>query len=286
MSVYSVSALRRVFPRSILSYLDAHTLSMMIDAGGPLLAIPVGREVSLTLDDLADLHGYRIDQRVSSPRHMSIAGAIKAVHLADGGLNQWRTWLESWRTRVRLPTLSDGLALEPAIAAFEAACGANTTETGVAQALGFDRLDQCGKYFIGGWLEDCTLDAVGRVKTQANLDQYAAGLQISAPGRPEFELDAAAMLGYQLFGLSCVVTEKKGRAKEHLLEVFTRAGQLGGDEARFAVVSFVAGPEELERDVSQAWDASGKIKVLGRKHIQNLPQHLLEWFEKASLEVT
>lgn len=286
MAVYSALALRQTFPRAIFSYLDARTLSMIVDAGGPVQAIPVGRAVTLTLDDLAHLHGYRITQRIDAPRHQPIAEAIRDVHLAPGGLVQWRAWLESWRNDVRLPTPDDGAALQAAIGAFDAACGGQATETGVARALGFERLEQCGKYFTGGWLEDCTLAAVMRVKSQVGLDAQGAELLIRSQGHPDFDLDVAATLGYQLFGLSCVVTKEKGRAKEHLFEIFTRAGQLGGDEARFAVVSFYDKPEELERDVSQAWDAQGKIKVFGRSHIQNLSDHLLKWFKEANREVT
>ena len=61
-------------------------------------------------------------------------------------------------------------------------------------------------------------------------------------------------------------------AKEHLLEVFTRAGQLGGEEARYASVTLCdeKNVKELQNEVSQSWDAKGKIKVFGRAQIQDL----------------
>jgi len=120
------------------------------------------------------------------------------------------------------------------------------------------------------------------------LDDYAAGLLIRAPRRPDFELDVAATVGYQLFAISCRATEYKGLAKEHLLEVFTRAGQLGGDEARFAAITLCddGKVKELENEVSEKWDAQGKIRVLGRSHISDLSAHLLKWFREANQEVS
>ncbi len=289
MAVYAALALRQSYPRAIFSYLDARTLSMVIDAGGPVQGVPAGRALTLKLDDLADLQGYRISRRThaSTPNRLLIAQAIRDVHLAPDGVRQWRDeWLRTWtRESTPLPTTLQP-ALTPVIQAFNDVCGGPANETGVAQALGFTELRQCGKYFAGEWLEDYTLAAVSAIKNQAPLDDLAAGLLIRAPDRPDFEIDVAATLGYQLFGISCIVTERKDQSKDHLFEVFTRADQLGGDEARFAVVSFYEKPEELERDVSQDWDAAGKIKVFGRQHIQDLSRHLLEWFRKANQEVT
>jgi hypothetical protein len=172
--------------------------------------------------------------------------------------------------------------------AFNVACGGTAHEEGVARALGFQQLNQCGKYLIGGWLEDYTLDALGKAHKQMPLDDCAGEVFIQAPGRPEFDMDVAATIGYQLFAISCIVTEKKDRAKEHLLEVFTRAGQLGGDEARFAAVTFCddKNVRDLQHEVSEAWDAQGKIRVFGRSHIGDLSAHQLRWFREANQEAT
>jgi len=181
--------------------------------------------------------------------------------------------------------VSEFAALAPAIQAFNDACGGRATEAGVADKLGFTQLAQCGKYFAGEWLEDYSLAAVAAIAADAGLNEYAKGLLIQAPGRPPFELDLAAMINYQLFGLACSVTERKEQAKDHLLEVVTRAGQLGGEEARFAVISFYDRPRDLEREVTEDWDAAGKIRVFGRAQIQDLSQHLLKWFREANQEV-
>jgi len=289
MAAYSYQALSTMFPSGVFSYLDARTLSMVIDpGGGPAQRIPVERQVTLKLADIVEMHGYQIKRKRTTPLHAAIAAAIAQVHLAPEGLKQWRDWLDTWKGGATLPDSTRFPALTPAIQAFDAACGGKTSAEGVAQALGFQQLNQCGKYFIGGWLEDHTLDALSKTHRQMPLEDYASEILIRSSVRPDFDLDVAATIGYQLFAISCIATEQKSKAKEHLLEIFTRAGQLGGDEARFAAITFCddTNVRDLQREVSEAWDAQGKIRVFGRSHIGDLPTHLLRWFREANQEAT
>jgi len=289
MAAYSYQALSTMFPAGVFSYLDARTLSMVIDpGGGPVQRIPVERQVTLKLADIVEMHGYQIKSKRTTPIHVAIAAAIAQVHLAPEGLTQWRKWLDTWKGGATLPDSTRFPALASAIQAFDAACGGKASDEGVARALGFQQLKQCGKYFIGGWLEDHTLDALSKTHQQMPLEDYASEILIRSSVRPDFDLDVAATIGYQLFAISCIATEQKSKAKEHLLEIFTRAGQLGGDEARFAAITFCddTNVRDLQREVSEAWDAQGKIRVFGRSHIGDLPTHLLRWFREANQEAT
>lgn len=285
MAVYSYRSLFQMSPRTVFSYLDARTLSMVIDPGsGPVQRIPVGRQISMTLEQIASLHGYEIKESRKSPRNKLIAAAIADVHLAPDGMQQWRNWLNTWSSGASLPDMNRFPALTPVIQAFAHVCWGSATESGVAAALGFQRLNQCGKYFVGGWLEDYVIEALTQVNQQLQLDDYACEMKLKAAKRPDFELDAALTIGYQLFAISCIVSEEKGKAKEHLLEIFVRAGQLGGDEARFAAVTFCDDRNvgALHSEVTEAWDAAGKIRVFGRRHIRDLSTHLLQWFREAN----
>lgn len=289
MVAYSHRVLSQIFPGAVLSYLDARTLSMVIDPGhGPVQFIPVDRQVRMPLGQITALHGYEIMNPRRSPRHAAIAAAIAEVHLVSGGMVQWRNWLETWKDGAKLPDLSQFAMLVQAMEAFDRACEGTVTESGVAQALGFERLEQCGKYLVGGWLEDYVLEALGTVTQEIELDDYAGELLLRASGRPDFDLDLAATIGYQIFAFSCRATDKKGPAKEHLMEVFVRAAQIGGDEARFAAVTFCddRNVRDLQREVTEAWDAKGKIKVFGRSHIPDLSTHLLRWFREANQEAS
>ncbi|GIK72750.1 MAG: hypothetical protein BroJett021_17380 [Chloroflexota bacterium] len=287
MAAYTHRVLSQMFPGAVFSYLDARTLSMVVDpGGGPVQYIPVERQVRMTLAQIAALHGYEIKSFRQSSRHVAIAAAIAEVHLVKDGMEQWRKWLETWNNGAKLPDLSRFPALAPAMQGFDQACGGTATENGVAQVLGYERLEQCGKFFVGGWLEDYTLEALHQVRQITQLDDYAAELLLRAPRRPDFDLDIAATIGYQLFAVSCRATDKKGLAKEHLMEVFIRASQMGGDEARFATVTLCDDDNvrDLQREVTEAWDARGKIKVFGRSHIRDLSTYLLRWFREANQE--
>lgn len=287
MAVYSYRTLFQKFPHAIFSYLDARTLNMVIDPGsGPVQRISVGRQISMTLEQIASLHGYTIAESRKLPRNKAIAAAIAEVHCSPNGMEEWRRWLDTWCYGASLPDQTQFPLLDPVVKTFASVCDGSVTEDGVANALSFQKLKQCGKYFVGGWLEDYVLDALIQVDQQLKLDSYASELKLAASGRPHFELDAALTIGYQLFAISCIVTEKKREAKEHLLEIFVRAGQLGGDEARFAAVTLCddRGSKELQSEVTEAWDAVGKIRVFGRSHIPYLANHLLQWFKQANQE--
>lgn len=288
MAVYSYRSLFQKFPKAVFSYLDARTLSMVIVSGSdPVQRIPVGRQVQMKLDQIASLHGYAITGSQSTPLNREIATAIAEVHLSPDGMKQWRHWLSTGSSGANLPDLTQFPSLKPAIETFVTVCGGTATGNGIAHALGFQDLKQCNKYFVGGWLEDYVLDALIRVEKELPLDDCAAGIQLKASGRPNFELDAALTIGYQLFAISCIVTHKKSEAKEHLLEIFVRAGQLGGDEARFAAVTFCddKAVNELKSEVTEAWDAAGKIWVFGSNHIKDLYKYLLQWFCNANQEM-
>ncbi|MBK9231265.1 MAG: hypothetical protein IPO15_10490 [Anaerolineae bacterium] len=176
---------------------------MVIDpGGGTVQQIPVGRSIRLKLDDIVDLHGYQISRLENRRGNSLLNHAITEVHLALGGMGQWRKWLESWANGVKLPDLGEFPLLRPAVDAFDAVCGGSANESGVAKRLVFHRLNQCGKYFVGERLENYVFDAA-RCRWASSARRPAAGIVIKAPSRPGFELDVAAIIGYQLFAISC-----------------------------------------------------------------------------------
>ena len=82
-----------------------------------------------------------------------------------------------------------------------------------------------------------------------------------------FELDVVAGLGYQVVVVSCSVTSSLSSIKQKAMEVYHRAKQLGGDEAR-AVVLCVASYEDAERVEKELEDETGTerpLQVWGRQ---------------------
>ena len=86
------------------------------------------------------------------------------------------------------------------------------------------------------------------------------------------------MIGYQLFALSCTTSPNKSRGLEHFFEVYVRACQLGGEEARFALISFSNDTKSLEKELSHQWDAKGKIIVFGMPDLTDLTQRIIDWY--------
>lgn len=287
MAAYAVMGIRKVLPSSILSYLDARTLSMIIDEGdGTSRAIPTGRAVDCTLEEIVDLHGYKILSSKRESYNVKLAKTLAGIHEDPATMKKWRDWIYELSEQKKMPGFSSYPELKPFQDAITELCSGDVSEAGVANALGYSTIVQCIKYFTGEWLEVYTRDAIGQIADSAGLNEYSMSLMFQARGRPAYEIDLVAVLGYQVFSISCIATENKAKAKVHLLEIFARAGQLGGDESRFALVTVFERPDILEKELAEDWDAEGKIRVFGRNHIPELSSHLLKWFREANQEAS
>jgi hypothetical protein len=90
------------------------------------------------------------------------------------------------------------------------------------------------------------------------------------------------MYGYRLFAISAMNTTDGQKAKDHLMEIFVRARQIGGDEAHFGLVCRIEDPASLQENVEETWDATGKIRVFGRDQLPDLANELREWIRTAN----
>lgn len=97
-----------------------------------------------------------------------------------------------------------------------------------------------------------------------------------------FQLDVALTFGYQLFAFSCMASERKSSCKEHLLEVYVRARQLGGDEARVALVCGYENTRELQDEIEDEWFTEGRIRVFGMTELADLQNHIRRWLVEAN----
>jgi len=319
------------------SYLDPRQMKLRIDGPGESAEIPLLEDddvralVSIQLDALAALHGYQPPVKKksrdwnSSPEIFALARAIGKVYAgADVPFKQWRKWLE---TKPTLPPDPDQFdALGDVIAAMDALAGGATLlpeekALKIAEALIHLPEDpkaaaekkiaftSCHHWFGGVWLEEyayaSVLEAAKRYPAITdkgqNLEYHMFTNDVVSD---YFELDCAAIKGYQLFALSCCSsgaqvwdkdedpkrkqksaddTQKeegaKGRLKEHLLEVYIRARQLGGDEAKIGLLSFYPNREELALEVRRSWDVEGKIKVFTRSDFEDLTYAFVNWFK-------
>jgi hypothetical protein len=73
-----------------------------------------------------------------------------------------------------------------------------------------------------------------------------------------------------------------GETKKHLFEAYMRARQLGGDEARVALVCCVPNVDIVQAEIERKWHVSQQIRVFGRDDLIDLDKKFGEWFKNAT----
>lgn len=274
--------------KPVFSYLDARRMAMFID--GVPGHYPVANELKVSFSELAELHGYEVGETRISPAHEPLFTALAQVHSESTGHQQWYKWRRGSNGFVggKLPDVTVYPQLAPVREAMDRLCNGQATPSQIAQILGFPEFASCADWFKGRWMEELALAAVKANVSDFDIHQYGAGLKpipsglISPRERRAFELDVVAMIGYQLFAISCIDNDKaRGETKKHLFEAYTRAQQLGGEEARIALVSCVEHPMILQQEIEREWHSKGQIKVFGREHLTKLATNFHHWFKEA-----
>ncbi len=290
MAVHAYRAIQDANSDPVFSYLDARTLKMRVSRGAAHHDFPLLKEaryrdkVAVSLETLLRLHGVESDSRKwqTTPIQIGLCTALVNLHTTETGVKTWYDWRRDKSQRwSRLPQNENGL--EDVEVALSDMCGGAPTPDLVATALGYSRLSSCSDWFKGKWFENYVLDALQKALTgQDDFQEPAMGLKCrvrEANGHSfEFEFDVTVMRGYQLFALSCIASDQKERCKEHLFEAYIRARQMGGDEARVALVCAYRQPENLLAEIEKPWDAAGKIRVFGAEHLPDLADWLKDWF--------
>jgi hypothetical protein len=140
----------------------------------------------------------------------------------------------------------------------------------------FRKIKHFCEWLDGKWLEHHLLKTLNDLASSLKLHSC---MQNVVPTEVEFDLDVVAMRGYQLFGFSCSTDGDgaKSRLKMKLFEVYVRATQLGGDEARVALICTSGDPASIETEMQRGFNDEGRIKVFGQEHLANLSGEIKEW---------
>lgn len=288
MAVHTYRAIEKTFPNMVFSYLDARTLSLIVETGTKTKQLLVDDRVTVDLKEMLSLHGYEAARRPTPTFYPEFYQALAQVHSDTEAFEQWRKWVEDtqWQGLPDPDTATFSLLREMR-QAFDDLCGKPATPELVAQKLGCKegKLTSCSKWFLAEWLEDYVLWALSQVATEAGIHDYCIGLKPRAGRQFEFEIDVAAVKGYQLFAISCAASNNKNYCKGHLLEVYVRACQIGGDEARIGLVSFYRDPAALKQEIEEAWFTEGRVKVFNAQDLldgERLQGSLKNWFESVN----
>ncbi len=251
---------------------------------------------------MAGLHGYErircgedqwanIDNTEDEPALTELCTAIVQAHASPASYEQWRKWLYESELKT-LPDSGGHSGLGRVRRAMDAFAAATAGEGATPQSLAArlrpnakaPELKSCQTWLLGAFLEEYCQICFKELQRDLPISSsdrnllYRAKQEIS----DSFELDAIAMSGYQLFAVSCITSDKKAPCKEHFLEVFVRARQLGGDEARVGLVCCHDRPDLLEKELARNWDSTGKVRVFGRWHLKSLADHFYAWIKTAN----
>lgn len=268
------------------SYLDADGLELMVEEqlGQPAIRRKVALLVNLSLEKLFELHGIGyVGTLQKEPLLPDLAQALASQSHSETGIRAWqearrillaaegRLWAEVQAELERV-----GVRLE-VLEVLAAAFGLNSerpfAQQQAAAKAGFKSPRQFALWLNGAWLEDWTSECI----KQLGYQERAHDINCRAPN--QMQIDVAVLRGYQLFALSCGVTTNETEAKIKLLEIFTRGRQLGGDEARVALICLANDPEAIQQKLRLDWDAGDRIRVFGRQHLRELSKYLKDWFE-------
>src|SRR5919199_399892 len=141
------------------------------------------------------------------------------------------------------------------------------------------------QWLDGLWLEHYTLHQVQEISKSHPgwINDSGMSFKVKDAKKEKFEFDVAFVKDYQLFALSCTTDASKGLCKSKLFEAYIRARQLGGEQARVALVCCYDKPKDLadEMKVDTEVDRKDpKIAVFGCKELDNLHVHIKNWIEE------
>lgn len=287
--------------KAICTYLNARTYEMVFDPVGTSYppSIKVLTSVEIGLRELLQLHLLELtkdslSQAVPMPRSIT---ALAQLCGDPKQAEEWRKWCaeelrektqgkKDWKRETHLKevvlTWPTEEMFAPAVTAIcaelETPVGQELALSGVTQNGKFKEIKHFCQWLDGKWLEEYTLSQIAQVREACGLGDYGCNLSTKEKvSAYDFEFDVAVMRGYQLFGFSC--TTDASLTKSKLFEAYIRAPQLGGDEARAAVVCPHKKPETTQRHLEQLWGAQDKIRVFGAEHLRELAKHLKTWFK-------
>lgn len=272
----------------VFSYLDADSLQLIVEPriGHPGLRRPVAQAVSPTLVETFELHGCKVlDLLQTASACPDLVRALVRIYGSLEGIEIWksgrRVLAESdgrpW-PEVRDDLAGTGLDSETLLCLEQALVPADGcfSRRAAAKHMGFKTPVELQIWLDGKWLEDWGWSCLPNLGVQ----YCARNLQAVPPGASKnFEIDLALVRGYVLFAMSCTVEIKPRDAKLKFLEVYARARQIGGDEARVGLICPVDDDRAMQQEIEGQWGESGRIRVFGRRHLAGLQGHLKTWLD-------
>ncbi|MCL1473242.1 Card1-like endonuclease domain-containing protein [Argonema antarcticum] len=307
--VYQALLELKLSPEPVFSYLDPRSLKMRIDHQNTQLDVledKVKIWLDISFEKLFDLHNLRWNPDDEPIKIPCLTEAAK--DLVDLYINQrnsvaegYRKWREDilakeakyqnrhWLYENQLKSVSLDLSNLPSpiqqVLKKGLNLSSNQLDLKVAKSYGFNKISQFCEWLNCGWIEHYVLWQVQQIRN-IEINESAMSFHIEDSDNPnanwdKFEFDVAFRRGYQLFALSCTTAIYDDTCKEKLFEAYIRARQLGGAEARVALVCPHNDPARLEKHLKILMQDK-KIAVFGQRHLKKLSENISKWIEGQS----
>ncbi|MBD2150644.1 DUF1887 domain-containing protein [Pseudanabaena sp. FACHB-1277] len=295
-------------PKPKFSYLDPRSLKMLIDQKAKPCPIDImDNDIRSLLDisferlfDLHDLHWKEDKPPISSPCMINAAKELLELYLQrrDEIAESYLKWSldkdglgkakngKFWRNENHLENVEIDLSKLPERVIIVLKKHLNLTSNKfplrIAKNYGFKLISHFCDWLNYGWVEHYVLSQVQQIRN-LKIDETAMSFHIEDSDNPDadwdkFEFDVAFRRGHQLFALSCTTSIHDDTCKEKLFEAYVRARQLGGAEARVAVICPHYDPNRLEKQM-KVLTQDRKIAVFGKKHLRKLSQSISNWIQ-------
>lgn len=307
MSVHAHRVLREERPDGVFSYLDGGTLKMCIDKPENQIFVGLNPKSKIGIGQLLELHAEPLEKFKTTPMLPDLACVLTQVAQDADKWRVWEAWLSQFlgivKPKGRYPKTDrqlqkrnhqipwPGEPLDELCEAMQETFGqTEEAELSINKATevgGFEKVRHFCEWITGKWLEAFVLQAVRDCADQVNIHEFATSVQVKNRASRDFEFDVIAMRGYQLLGISCTTDTSNSLCKSKLFEADIRARQLGGDEAKAALVCHCPKPKELKEEIFKAWGAKdeeeqkrfrNRVNVFGPEHLDNLSEELAKWF--------
>ncbi|MBE9227486.1 DUF1887 family protein [Phormidium sp. LEGE 05292] len=312
----AVHAYRAVFskerPETVFSYLDPRKLEMCIDReDGDRIRLKVKPEyLEVKLVELFELHSLKLNGKPRQEAQLpELAAVLAKVFKDENKAKQWLDWYYNvfcqearkekkkngergdWQNKTNLATLSISVEKLPPEIETEFKRG-NLIDLDDKLSLQlvqqfktekeepvFKEIKHFCEYLDGFWLEHYVLQQVENITERNSIKDYGLNFEVPLPGSDKFEFDVAFTRGYQLFAISISTLSDRKRCKSKLFEAYIRARQMGGDEARVALICCTNEPDTLKAEMALLGDK--KIAVFGRDDLINLSDKIEEWIKQS-----
>lgn len=301
MSLHVYEALRAsVSGEVILSYLGRARHRLL--SGSNQFPADLGderEEWNLSLDELAHLHAFkRVSPKTVDPKVEVLASRMLTL-MMQGGYDGYWNWLgKEWKRAFRgsnekdvyieklrswptvevpwygsgLPAWSDfseDLASVPAFGASRVWQQTNRGWNIRVDASLKDFLIPLYRFFDNQSLELYVYSKLRELLPEQYPVEHSIKFQETV-SRKECEIDIAAVLGYQLIGMSCTLSKDYGQCKRKGFEILHRARQIGGDQALGTLVCLLDKRSALDLERELTDDAETAFRVFHQEMLSDV----------------